>query len=72
MPSDEAWFCTNPACTSVKAATATHPAESPAPLCSCGSRMKKKYRSPVFRYLDFLRLDEPEAARTALHREPRD
>ena len=21
--------------------------------------MKKKYKSPVFRYLDFLRLDEP-------------
>jgi hypothetical protein len=29
------------------------------PRCECGAPMKKKYTSPVFRYLDFLRLDEP-------------
>jgi hypothetical protein len=28
------------------------------PRCSCGSAMKKKYPSPVFRYLDFLRVED--------------
>ena len=28
------------------------------PRCACGGTMKKKYSSPVFTYLDFLRADE--------------
>lgn len=29
------------------------------PRCACGGIMRKKYTSPVFAYLDFLRIDEP-------------
>jgi hypothetical protein len=32
------------------------------PRCACGGVMRKKYTSPVFTYLDFLRVEEPAAA----------
>jgi hypothetical protein len=31
------------------------------PRCACGGLMRKKYTSPVFTYLDFLRIEEPAA-----------
>jgi hypothetical protein len=29
------------------------------PRCACGSVFKKNYFPPVFRYLDFLHIDQP-------------
>lgn len=55
------WHCTNPACRQ----QVTGPAfwvDGQAPLCACGFAMKKSYRPPVFRYLEFLTLDDPEPA----------
>ena len=41
------------------------------PRCACGGIMKKKYSSPVFSYLDFLRAEEAltdeRASRAASH-----
>lgn len=62
MHSGETWLCTNTACQgSVVVKTGTY-AEGSNPRCSCGARMKKKYTPPVFRYLDFLRVDEEAIA----------
>jgi hypothetical protein len=33
------------------------------PCCACGAPMKKKYVSPAFSYLEFLRVDEPRVPR---------
>jgi hypothetical protein len=55
----EIWNCTNPGCQgSVEVRSGTY-AEGSNPRCSCGGLMKKPYSSPVFRYLDFLRVEEP-------------
>ena len=35
------------------------------PRCACGGLMKKKYNSPVYTYLDFLRHDQPSSSRTS-------
>jgi len=32
------------------------------PRCACGTAMKKKYSSPVFRYLDFLQVEVENVA----------
>jgi len=55
------WHCTNPAC----GQQATGPAfwaDGKAPRCGCGFAMKKTYRPPVFRYLEFLVIEDPEPA----------
>ena len=39
------------------------------PRCACGGIMRKKYASPAFSYLAFLRIDEPPAAQAALKEE---
>lgn len=56
--SGDTWHCTNPSCDAVVFVKAE--GQGVSPRCSCGAPMKKKYRSPVFRYLDFLRVEEPE------------
>jgi hypothetical protein len=39
------------------------------PRCSCGSAMKKKYTWPVFRYLNFLQVeDEVLSEQISCHR----
>ena len=56
------WHCMNAAC---RKELTLEPAEGPVdsnPRCVCGSEMKKAYSPPVFRYLEFLRLDEPVLA----------
>jgi len=55
------WHCTNPECGKQVTGPACWP-EGKAPLCPCGFPVKKKYRPPVFRYLEFLTLDELESA----------
>jgi hypothetical protein len=58
MKSGESWHCTNPACC-LEITVGSASIEGTNPRCACGGIMKKKYTSPVFRYLDFLRLEEP-------------
>jgi hypothetical protein len=54
----DSWHCTNSACKAeVSVQTATQN-DGVNPRCTCGSLMKKKYSSPVFRYLDFLDVED--------------
>jgi hypothetical protein len=55
----ERWRCTNAACASELLIEVDGKLEGPRAICACGAAMKKKYSSPVFSYLEFLRLDEP-------------
>lgn len=55
------WHCTNPQCRRHVTGPAFWP-EGKAPLCACGFVIKKNYRPPVFRYLEFLTLDDREPA----------
>ena len=54
----ERWHCVNAAC---RKEVVVDPKEVPTngnPRCSCGTEMKRDYTPPVFRYLEFLHLDE--------------
>ena len=62
MHPGETWLCTNPICQGSVVVKSETCAEGSNPRCSCGAPMKKKYTPPVFRYLDFLRLEERELA----------
>lgn len=44
------WHCTNSECHRTQIAPPSEP-----PVCSCGTPMKRDYKRPVLRYLDFLR-----------------
>lgn len=57
--SGDTWHCTNVVCHAAIQVHTDSDAEAVTPRCSCGAPMKKKYTSPVFRYLDFLRVEEP-------------
>lgn len=54
------WHCTNSECHQTRIAPAAEP-----PVCSCGTPMKRDYKRPVLRYLDFLR--EPDESSEPLH-----
>ena len=58
----ESWHCTNRSCNAVVLVQAESRGEGANPRCMCGSAMKKRYRSPVFRYRDFLREETPALA----------
>ena len=60
MRSGDTWHCTNLSCHAAVLVQTESQSEGVNPRCSCGAPMKKKYKSPVFRYLDFLRIEEPE------------
>jgi hypothetical protein len=59
MHCGDRWHCTNPACRCTVLVESGTPANGANPRCSCGSIMKKDYKSPVFSYLEFLRFDAP-------------
>lgn len=59
MLSGERWHCTNPPCQCEVLVEKESTEASAHPSCICGGALKKKYAAPVFRYLDFLRADEP-------------
>jgi hypothetical protein len=59
MKSGERWHCTNSACRLEVIVHSKGSIEGSNPRCACGAVMKKEYTSPVFRYLDFLHLEEP-------------
>lgn len=60
MKAGERWHCLDPACRRELLVAPGSPEEGALPFCSCGSRMKKEYKPPVFRYLEFLSIDSPE------------
>jgi hypothetical protein len=62
MKARERWHCANPACGCQVVVEISGEIEGQNPRCACGGLMKKKYTSPVFTYLDFLRVEEPLAA----------
>jgi hypothetical protein len=64
MKSGERWHCTNSACQLEVVVDSQGSVEGNNPRCACGALMKKKYIPPVFRYLDFLHLDEPVLSET--------
>jgi hypothetical protein len=49
----KSWHCSNRSCNAVILVRAESRSEGVNPRCTCGSAMKKTYRSPVFPYLDF-------------------
>ena len=59
MRSGDIWNCTNPGCQAKILVQTESRGDGVNPRCSCGALMKKKYTSPVFCYLDFLRAEEP-------------
>jgi hypothetical protein len=63
----ENWHCMNRSCNAEIQLQVNSAVDAPLPRCCCGSRMKKKYTAPVFRYLDFLRLDESALVETTSH-----
>ena len=66
MRPGETWHCINTSCGTTVVVQVGTKIDGANPHCSCGAAMKKKYTSPVFRYLDFLRIEDPVlSARTS-------
>ena len=55
----ERWHCTNLACRCTILVETGTPQDGGNPRCSCGSTMKREFKSPVLSDLDFLHLDPP-------------
>jgi hypothetical protein len=55
LQSGDLWHCTNPACCSELTIRFSREVEVDHVYCVCGAVMKKPYKAPIFRYLDFLR-----------------
>ena len=74
MKARERWHCTNLACGCQVVVEISGEIEGQNPRCACGGIMRKKYTSPVFTYLDFLRSDQrltpPDASRVEFSRRP--
>jgi len=62
MKARERWHCTRPECGCQVVVEISGEIEGHNPRCACGGIMRKKYNSPVFTYLDFLRAEESLAA----------
>jgi hypothetical protein len=71
MKARERWHCTRRDCGCQVVVEISGAIEGHNPRCACGGIMKKKYSSPVFSYLDFLRAEEAltdeRASRAASH-----
>ena len=65
MNPGERWRCCNQDCRS-EIVVQIPSSEGVNPRCTCGSAMKKDYHPPAFRYLEFLRLEEPDHAAAPL------
>lgn len=61
-----AWHCSNPKCHEAESRHEILAQEEEIPVCSCGLAMRKRYKPPVFRYLEFLELEYPEPARNGV------
>jgi hypothetical protein len=69
MKSGERWHCINPACNCEVLVESDSNVSGGSPRCVCGSSMKRNYVPPVFKYLDFLRVDDPEMAQQSMGKE---
>jgi hypothetical protein len=69
MKAKERWHCVNLACGCQVVVEVSGEIQGQNPRCACGGIMRKKYASPAFSYLAFLRIDEPPAAQAALKEE---
>lgn len=59
MKAKERWHCVGVGCGCQVIVEIGGEIHGQNPRCACGGIMRKKYTSPVFAYLDFLRVDEP-------------
>ena len=59
MKSGERWHCVNPACNCEVLVESDGKVSGENPRCACGRPMKRNYVPPAFKYLDFLRVEEP-------------
>jgi hypothetical protein len=59
--SGDLWHCTNPACFSELSIGTGRDTEVDRVYCVCGAVMKKHYKPPIFRYLDFIGEREQDA-----------
>ena len=62
MHTGKRWFCTNRKCGCSIVVERGTARDGTNPRCSCGSVMKKEFRSPVLSYLEFLHFDPPLVA----------
>jgi hypothetical protein len=67
MKTGERWHCINPDCRCVVAVETSGEIDGANPICPCGAPMKKNYKSPVFRYLEFLHLNDRELVSSREH-----
>jgi hypothetical protein len=65
MKTGEYWHCTNPDCHCRVHVEFSGEIPGRNPRCVCGGLLKKDYAPPVFKYLDFLRIEEPALTRRA-------
>jgi hypothetical protein len=63
MKAGEQWHCTNPECHCEVSVQSSAELEGSNPRCVCGAPMRKKYAPPNLTYLEFLRVEDPVAAR---------
>jgi hypothetical protein len=73
MRARECWHCSNVACRCQVVVEIGGEVEGQNPRCACGEIMRKKYVSPVFTHVDFLRSDRrltpPHVPHSAISRE---
>jgi len=58
----ECWHCMNAVCRKEIFIAYSEATAGNRPQCSCGAEMKKEYTPPVFRYLEFLQLEQHSLA----------
>jgi hypothetical protein len=59
MKSGERWHCVNASCRCEVLVDSDSNIAGASPACVCGAPLKPNYVPPVFKYLDFLRGEEP-------------
>jgi hypothetical protein len=62
MHPGERWRCIQQSCGCTILVESGSSPDGTNPRCSCGSVMKKEFKSPVLSYLEFLHLDPPLVA----------
>jgi len=60
MKSGERWHCSNPYCHCEILVESDSSMSGSNPPCVCGAAIKRNYARPVFKYLDFLRVEDAE------------
>jgi len=65
----ERWHCMNAACRKEILIADTEATAETRPRCLCGAEMKREYKPPVFRYLQFLQLEQPFLAEQAARKD---